>query len=222
MPRTTVFCDFDGTITIEDLIVQVWSRFAQPGWEQVVDDMHAGRVSLKEGVPALFAQIPFSKKNEIIAYAKQVVRFREGFPDFLRFCRKYTLNFVVLSGGVDFFVYPVLDPYKQFISRIYSVPSSLNGPNITLDLPYACDTDALCKAKILDAWPKSSQRLFIGDSITDVHGARVANRVFARGRLPALLDREHVAYEPFENFTDIMRELEPQLAAGAAPRRRFP
>lgn len=208
MARTAIFCDFDGTITVEDLIVQVWRQFAQPGWERLVDDMYAGRVPLKEGVPALFAQIPSAKKNEIIAYAKQAVRFREGFPEFLRFCRKHELNFVVLSGGVDFFVYPVLEPYRQWISRIYCLPADLSGPSIKLELQYACDTDALCKAKILEVFPRATRRVLIGDSITDLHGARVAQHVFSRGRLSPLLEREHRAFEPYENFFDIMRIIE--------------
>lgn len=35
--QAVLFCDFDGTITIEDLIVAVWRRFAKAGWERQME-----------------------------------------------------------------------------------------------------------------------------------------------------------------------------------------
>ena len=49
--------------------------------------------------------------------------------------------------------------------------------------------------------------LFIGDSITDLHGAHHAKTVFARDKLKDYLDQDKLSYYPFENFTDIQNTL---------------
>ena len=86
MPKPlVVFCDFDGTITDRDMIVTICERFCPPAWEKVKEEVLARRKSVRAGVAELFAMIPTSKKEEIVAYARKVVHWRAGFKEFLDF-----------------------------------------------------------------------------------------------------------------------------------------
>ena len=63
-----LFCDFDGTITERDNIVDIMKQFAPPGWEDIVQDILHQRVTIRDGVGKLFATIPSDKKQEIIEF----------------------------------------------------------------------------------------------------------------------------------------------------------
>ena len=203
-----VFCDFDGTITERDMVVSICETFCPPAWKDVARSILDRTKTVKEGVAELFAMIPSSKKDAIITYAAEVVRYRAGFQEFLAFCRKNGLRFIVCSGGIDFFVEPLLKPFKNMIDRIVSIPSDFSGETIRLRHTHACDSCGTCKVKIMQDYPATTS-LLIGDSITDLHGATQANRVYARDRLKGYLDQEKIAYKPFETFHDIIADLSP-------------
>src|SRR5258708_4449814 len=106
-----VFCDFDGTITERDMIVTVCEKFCPPGWERIKEEILSRRKSVRAGVTELFAMIPSNQKDAIIRYAHDIVRWRSGFQEFLEFCKTNGLLFIVCSGGIDFFVEPLMAPY---------------------------------------------------------------------------------------------------------------
>lgn len=201
-----VFCDFDGTITERDMVVSICERFCPPAWKDVARDILARKKTLKDGVAELFAMIPSSKKDAVIAYAHEVVRYRAGFEEFLTFCRTNGLKFTVCSGGIDFFIRPLLAPFQDRIDRIVDIPSDFSGKFIALKHTNACETEGTCKLKVMQEYPESFS-ILIGDSITDLHGARSANRVYARDKLKTYLDEEKIAYHSFETFHDIIADL---------------
>jgi len=202
-----VFCDFDGTITEADLIVAIWRRFAPPGWERVKDDVLARWRTVREGVAEVFAQIPSAQERAIVAYALSTARIRDGFQPFLELCRREGIPVYVASGGIDFFVRPVLAPYRPWLAGLYDIRSDRSGPFIRLAHTHACPTCGLCKVKVMAEHPGVFS-ILIGDSVTDLHGATEAGLVFARDRLRGYLDEAGCAYEPFESFFDVMRTLE--------------
>lgn len=202
-----VFCDFDGTITERDMVVTLCEKFCPPGWESIKDDIIARRITVRDGVTQLFALIPSSQKDAMISYAHEVMRVRAGFPEFLTFCKENGLRFIVCSGGIDFFVEPLMAPYQKSIDKIYSLPADFSQPTITLRHPYGCETCGTCKVKVMEDYP-GVLKILIGDSITDLHGAHHADVVFARNGLKDYLDQDKVSYVPFENFFDVIKGLQ--------------
>lgn len=203
----SVFCDFDGTITERDMIVTICEKFCPPEWTTIAKEILAQRKSVREGVAELFHMIPSSKKQEILDFARKVMKLRAGFPEFLDFCQQNGLLFTVCSGGIDFFVEPLMAPFQRQIHKIYSIPADFSGPTIALKHPYGCETCGTCKVKVMAEYPETI-KILIGDSITDLHGARHANVVFARDRLKGYLNKEKISYHPFETFFDIMTTLQ--------------
>ncbi len=118
MKNPVIFCDFDGTITNKDNIVNIMKEFAPPEWDAIKDDILGQKVSIQEGVGKLFSLLPSSKKEEIISFVMKDAVIREGFAEFVQFTRKAKIPLYIVSGGIDFFVYPVLEPFGPF-EKIY-------------------------------------------------------------------------------------------------------
>ena len=197
-----IFCDFDGTITIDEVVTEVWREFAPSGWARDVEQMLAGEKSLLEGVPAVFARIPSERAAQIATFAKQTVKFRPGLEELLRYCNSSSIEFIVATGALDFFVEPVLEPYRPLISRVISIPADLSGETIRADTVMACETCALCKAKAMDGFDRAF-RITVGDSITDEHGALASDVVFARDRLATIMRDCGRKFHEFDSLLDV-------------------
>ncbi|MBI3961110.1 MAG: MtnX-like HAD-IB family phosphatase [Deinococcus sp.] len=208
-----VFCDFDGTITEEDMIIAICRGFAPPEWEAIKDDILAQRRDVRSGVAAMFGLIPSPRREDIVQFARKTARIRAGFGELLDYCQQVGIPFQVVSGGVDFFVYPVLEPYLAKIDRVYTIEGDFSSPTIQLRYPYGSATSGTSKPLILEQY-REYYRILIGDSITDLEGARIAELVFARDRLCRYLEAEGMAYQCFETFHDVHQELERRQARG--------
>jgi 2-hydroxy-3-keto-5-methylthiopentenyl-1-phosphate phosphatase len=211
--QTVIFCDFDGTITSNDNIVSIMKHFDPPGWEQIKDDILAQRISIREGVGRMFALLPTSRKEEIVRYAVENVQIRPGFQEFVSYCRENGIRLLVTSGGIDFFVYPVLARFAIPVSDIYCNGSDFGGQNIRILWPHPCDEHCqldcgMCKTTIIRSYPSETfKRILIGDSITDLAGATLADLVIARDFLRQKCAELGIPHRPFATFYDVIEIL---------------
>jgi 2-hydroxy-3-keto-5-methylthiopentenyl-1-phosphate phosphatase len=214
-----IFCDFDGTITNNDNIVAIIRHFNPDGWETIVDDIVGQRKSIREGVGELFRLLPSSMRAEVVDFAIQNAVIREGFAELLRFCQYEDIEFYVTSGGIDFFVYPLLEPFGIPHDHIYCNGSSFESERITIEWPHPCDEHCsnncgMCKTTIMRRFPPERyERILIGDSVTDFEGAKLADLVFARSHLIDKCKDLGLAYTPYETFYDVIDTLEERTAA---------
>jgi 2-hydroxy-3-keto-5-methylthiopentenyl-1-phosphate phosphatase len=208
-----IFCDFDGTAAEQEVIVSLFRAFGPPGWEAVRDAIIAGTVSVRDGVGRLFAQIPSSRVPEMVAYAQWIATLRSGFREFLEYCRVHGHQFLLTSGGVDFFIYPILEGILPR-DQIYCNGSDSSGPTVRILWPHACDEQCLadcgmCKPSIMRRFPPERyRRVVIGDGVTDLPAAWLADLVIARDLLVIKCREAGIPYEPFETFYDVMAVLD--------------
>lgn len=209
-----LFCDFDGTITLSDNIVAVMKQFDPPGWRPIVDDIVALRKSVRQGVGEMFALIPSSRRQEITDYILSTAGIRPGFQSLLDWCKAHGVEFYVTSGGIDFFVYPMLAPFDIPLDHIYCNGSSFEGERIEILWPHACDDECendcgMCKTTVIRRFPKDRYtRILIGDSVTDFAGAKLADLVFSRSHLTERCRELGLPHVPFETFHDVVRHLD--------------
>ncbi|MCZ7627560.1 MAG: 2-hydroxy-3-keto-5-methylthiopentenyl-1-phosphate phosphatase [Candidatus Methylomirabilota bacterium] len=216
--QTVVFCDFDGTAAEQEVIVALFRAFGPPGWEGVRDAIIGGSMSVREGVGGIFARIPSSRVPEMVAYARRTTSLRRGFWEFLDYCRVHDHRFLLTSGGVDFFIYPILD---GILSRdqIYCNGSDCSGSTVRILWPHACDEQCradcgMCKPSIMRRFPPEQyRRVVIGDGVTDLQAAKLADLVIARDLLIVKCQETGIPYEPFETFYDVMALLDRMKAA---------
>jgi len=211
-----IFCDFDGTITNNDNIVAIMKHFRPEGWEAIVDDIVTQRKTIRQGVGEMFALLPTARKEEIVRYAIDNATIRPGFAELLAACERNGIPFYVTSGGIDFFVYPLLEPFSIAKDHIYCNASDFGGDTIRILWPHACDENCsndcgMCKTTIIRGYAKEDYfRILIGDSVTDFAGAKLVDLVFSRSHLTdkcVELGLPHVPFETFHDVTSYLSEL---------------
>jgi 2-hydroxy-3-keto-5-methylthiopentenyl-1-phosphate phosphatase len=207
-----IFCDFDGTITKSDNIVSIMKHFAPPEWEALKDGVISQNISVKEGVSKMFSLLPSTLKEDITQYVKEIGVLRSGFAEFITYTKEQNIPLYIVSGGIDFFVYPILDSYIDR-DHIYCNASDFSEETINIIWPHSCDKDCsndcgCCKPSILRQFDSEHyEKIVIGDSITDLQAAKIADRVYARDFLIQKCEEIQIPYTPFERFTEIIQDL---------------
>lgn len=208
--KRIVFCDFDGTITVNDNIVAIIKHFNPVGWEDIAQQTIDTKLSVREGVGRLFRLLPSSLRSEVIDFGVSNARIRDGFADFLAYCRLEGIDFYVTSGGIDFFVYPLLEPFGIPRDHIFCNSADFSGERIEIVWPHPCDGHCsndcgMCKTTIMRRFPADEyERIIIGDSVTDFEGAKLADVVYSRSHLTSKCRELGLAHTEFETFHDII------------------
>ncbi len=211
--KKIIFCDFDGTITVNDNIIAIIKHFKPAGWEELVQKTISTEISIQEGVGSLFRLLPSSLKDEVIQFGISNAVIREGFPQFLQYCKEENIEFYVTSGGIDFFVYPLLEAFGIPKNHIYCNRSDFSGEQIEILWPHPCDEHChnncgMCKPTIMRQFPAEQyERIVIGDSVTDFEGAKLADQVYSRSHLTEKCRELGLKYTEFETFYHIIEAL---------------
>jgi 2-hydroxy-3-keto-5-methylthiopentenyl-1-phosphate phosphatase len=213
--HSIICCDFDGTVTEKDNIVAIMQEFSKEGWQEIVQEILNETMSIREGVGRLFSRIPSEKKEEIIHFVQTRSRIREGFKEFIEYAKKEGIPLYIVSGGIDFFIHPVLED-KLNLEQIYCNAGDFSNDNIEIKWPNRCDEHCqnecgCCKPSILrklESQFPGAQKIVIGDSITDLQAAKRADVVFARDYLIEKCREHSITHTPFDTFFDIIHALE--------------
>lgn len=191
-------------------------QFAPEQASPIIEKVLSKEILIKDGVERMFHLLPSQSKNDILAFLEETAIIREGFKQFVAYANEQNIPFHVVSGGVDFFVHPMLQPFGPFTS-LYCNTSDFSGPTIQVLYPHACDehcanfaTQACgcCKPTIMrKLQEENSFSIVIGDSITDFEAAKLANLVFARDILIDKCEKMGIPYRPFTTFNDCLTYL---------------
>ncbi|MBI4499146.1 MAG: HAD-IB family phosphatase [Chloroflexi bacterium] len=106
--RIGVVCDFDGTITMDDMAVVLLRAFARGAWQRWDEEFTTGRITVEDVLQRQFALVRASRKR-LTAYALAHARIRPGFPEFVAFCRGRGIPLIVASAGLEFYIRAILE-----------------------------------------------------------------------------------------------------------------
>ncbi|MGE6631135.1 2-hydroxy-3-keto-5-methylthiopentenyl-1-phosphate phosphatase [Bacillus sp. NPDC077027] len=211
MSRPIVLCDFDGTITKNDNIISIMKEFAPSEWTKLKDGVLSKEIGIKEGVGRMFRLLKTEQKEAIQSFILNDTEIRDGFERFVQFLKKEDVPFYVLSGGMDFFVYPVLEGIVER-EQIYCNHASFLEEQIIIEWPHTCDKwckndCGCCKPSIIRKLSHENDFLvMIGDSVTDIEAAKCADVTFARDYLLNECKELKLSYHEYETFDDIKEQ----------------
>ena len=217
--KRVVFCDFDGTITAEETFVGMLKTYAPALSEQLMPQMYARRLTLREGVRQLLESIPSASYPEILDYAKPK-SIRPGLVELLDFLDAEGVPFIVVSGGVRGMVETVLSQVSttgetpvsttksllERVAAIYAVDLDTKGEFLRVNSQFEEGTELVAKVQVMARHPAEEQ-IAIGDSVTDLKMALHAPVVFARDRLVQYMEEYNKPYIYWNNFLDIKEHL---------------
>ena len=207
-----IFIDYDGTITEEDTIIAIMEEFAPQEWVLLKEATLSRQISVKKGIGGMFSLLSSAKKREMVSFAQKKTRIREGFRDFLRFCDANHFDYRVLSGGIDFYIYPLLEKLVP-VEKIVCNRADFSAPTIRVLWEYPCDPYChldcgACKVSLIRTYdPALFYRVLIGDSVTDFGGAEIADKIIARGSVLARCHERGIPAAPFNHFLDVIQSL---------------
>lgn len=219
------------------MIGEIVKRFAPERGKVIVDAVNRLELTVKEGVEAVFGLLPSQQLPEIRAFAQSHVEIRTGFAQFVALCKHREWPITVVSGGFDFFVEHALQSFRADIA-IYCNAVDTCGEYLKVRWNTPCDADCsggcgLCKPSVIRATtnalhtPPSALRsgirsvgpnasrdriIVVGDGVTDLKAASIADYVFARDKLLAACIERGIRHTPFETFTDICLHLQNENA----------
>jgi 2-hydroxy-3-keto-5-methylthiopentenyl-1-phosphate phosphatase len=199
--KRIVFCDFDGTITVEETFVALL-KYATPTLaDELMPEIYAKRLTLRAGVRQLLGSIPSARYPELIEFAKTKA-MRPGFEAFLDFLAAQNVPFVLVSGGVTVMVETVIGDLKAKMAGIHAIDLATDGEFLRPVSAFEAGDEMVAKVQVMAQYP-CDQAIAIGDSITDLNMALAAPLVFARDRLSVYLDEAGKSYIPWTDFDQI-------------------
>ncbi|MGG1678934.1 2-hydroxy-3-keto-5-methylthiopentenyl-1-phosphate phosphatase [Neobacillus sp. NRS-1170] len=219
MAMPVIYCDFDGTITESDNIIAIMEKFAPPGWEEIKNQILSRQFSICKGVGKLFSLLPSDRKDEITKFAIENAKIRAGFKEFVAFAHEEGIPLYIVSGGIDFFIYPILADYGPF-TGVYCNKSDFSEEGIQILWPHTCDPlckndCGCCKPSIIRHLNhKNSFRIVIGDSVTDLEAAKHADFVLARDLLQEKCLEWGINHREFHTFFDCIEEIKKRIEVG--------
>jgi len=203
--------DFDGTVCIPDSCDYLLSRFAPDEWKALDDAVWRGELTEREAFPRQIELLRVTWEDARKALCEGV-RIREGFAEFVEFCRVHALPLMILSGGLKPLIAELLRkagvPDVPFISHGAEITGERWNVVLWEGTRYG-EHCSHCKCSYLFTEKRLGRNIiYIGDGYTDLCPAQHADVLFATGNLARECAKAGRPFIPFETFMDIERRLE--------------
>ncbi len=210
-----VLCDFDGTITNEDIGFKIIQAFAGPGWHEIEDAYQRGEKGSREALLEIFALIRVDEPT-LRRYVLDNFYVDPYFPDFLALCRRLKVPVTVLSDGFDFYIDLMLQKFKVDVGYLANQLRVVDC-GLHADFPHRnehCGACGNCKLDYaLRVRENGARIIYIGDGYSDRCVVEAADAVFAKGTLARYCREKGISFYPFTNFRDILPVFRSGLAA---------
>lgn len=207
------FSDFDGTISNKDRITAIMQEFVPDASAPLIERVNRREISVRAAVEQMFALIPSARFEEVREFVVSTTVIRQGFDRFVEYATKRDWPITVMTGGFDFFVDPIIAPWRDHLT-VYCSQMDTSGEWLRTVWPYPCDDlcDAdcgLCKPTILRSYKdRVLHSVVIGDGVTDFQVAHHADFVYARASLLTECQRHGLPHQAYETFDDIVADLD--------------
>lgn len=213
--RQLVLCDFDGTISLQDIGYVMVNRFSSGDWEAIDRDFCEGKIGSKEAYSRI-AKILRGDEKTVLSFIKNHSKIDPHFLSFYRYCRKKNIDVKIISDGLDFYIKPVLETHHlQEIPYYANGGHFVRGEGMDISFPHSnedCGLCGTCKKKILQAHRlQYDSILFIGNGLSDRCAAQEADFVFAKGSLYDYCNDQDITCHFFQTFQEILNDLKKRI-----------
>jgi len=208
--KTLVQCDFDGTITQEDVSFLILDAFASRDWRQLLTQYREGKISVGYFNMKAFAMVKADKQT-LLQFVKSKAKIRAGFRELLAYCHRKGFEFVIVSNGLDFYIETILRDIGMDNIEVFAAQTQFSPSGI--DVRYIGPDGNQLEDNFKDAYvrlflERGYRLIYAGNGISDLSPARQAHHIFATGELLTYCKEMNLNCTPFIDLNDIIRGLE--------------
>ena len=201
-----VYCDFDGTVSVQDATDFVLSRLADPEWQVIERLWQDGDIGSAE---CMRRQISLIRATpEQLDQVLDDVQIDPFFASFADFCAAHSVPLTIISDGVGYFIKRILRKHGldhlRVIANVLVVSARSGQPSYGLRSPHAdqsCMTSGVCKCRWLGA--HGQERIYIGDGRSDFCVSDKPELVFAKGELAQHCLERGIPFHAYRDFSDV-------------------
>jgi len=208
--KMIVQCDFDGTLTVEDMGFYLLDNFAKGDWRQWLEDYRDKKITVGEFNSRAFATVR-TAKEELLAAIRSETRLREGFSELVAYCREKDFRIAIVSNGVDFYINSILADAGLGDVEAHAATSRFHPGGLKVqyigpdDIPLNDDFKAAYTRFFLKEGYKVA---YVGNGPSDANPASLSQHVFARDGLLEYCKERNLPCQPFDDMHDVIKGLE--------------
>lgn len=226
-PRDVFLCDFDGTITEQDVCDEIMREFSTTDWLAIGQLYDEGQYTHKELTEAFVSSFKGSV-DQLRLLLERKITIRRGFKEFLSTCEKHNIQPLIISSGWDLYIREILgNDFKLSFPRTVEDIFSLTRDSLTVicnhigtindhdwnvqsQWPNTGKLSYPDKRTIANLLRKNRARsiMLAGDGSSDFEVADCVDRVFATNKLSSYCESHGVPYETFDDFLKIRDSIE--------------
>lgn len=215
--KTLFQCDFDGTVTPEDVSFLILDAFGNKNWRQLLEQYREGKIPVAHFNRKAFATVRADEQT-LLRFIRDRARIRPGLLDLVAYCRRKGIKFVIVSNGLDFYIQAMLRDIGLGDVDVFAATTRFGADGIEAYYvsPQGGRLEDGFKEAYLDLFKGMGyQVIYAGNGFSDISPGRKAYHVFATGELLAACNDMNIRCTPFVDLNDIVKGLE-SLFAGKA------
>ncbi len=204
-----VFCDFDGTITKNDVGDLFFETFGDKEfYHNLVEKWRDYEISSKEMWERIAERVKVDEDEmEKLILSQEIDPY---FAEFVRFCQGNGIEIFILSDGFDFYIKRILEKYGLSSVKFFSNRLFIEKDKVLLDFPYpdsVCRICGNCKRNhMLTLSADEDIIVYIGDGYSDRCPAEYADIVFGKKELLKFCREKNIPVYEFETFKDVIEQ----------------
>jgi len=202
-------CDFDGTITKNNLSVLLRENFACSGWRKIDSDYLSSQLTVEQSNQQQYTLIK-EPKEKLEQFVRQHIEVRPAFRQFIEQCLAAGIRFAIVSSGLDFYIETVLKNIGIPEVELHCAQTHFgqDGIVVTYHDPEGNIIEKGFKKSYL-TWLRNQNKpiVYIGDGLSDFEAAPAADHVFATDQLHRLLTASSISHYTFSDFNDIWHQM---------------
>lgn len=222
--KIKVFCDFDGTVTKNDVGDLFFETFGDKEfYSYLVEKWRDYEISSREMWERIAEKVKVDERvAEELILAQEIDPY---FVDFVRFCEENGIEIFILSDGFDFYIKKILDKYGLSGVKFYSNKLWIENHTVKLWFPYpdsVCRICGNCKRNhMLSLSGDEDVIVYIGDGYSDRCPAEYADVVFGKKELLKFCRERNIPVYEFETFKDVIEQFERFLSGRKKLKKRW-
>jgi 2,3-diketo-5-methylthio-1-phosphopentane phosphatase len=203
-----LFVDFDNTITLGDVLDRVIERFsANDDWRVWETQWQSGRISAAECLARQIGGLRASRAD-LIEFVKST-DIDPAFASIVAWARSESADLCIVSDNFEPLVNAILDCHHVPPVQVRANRLDFGADQAKAIFPWRdpnCPRCAHCKAQHLRS-VTDRVRVYVGDGLSDMCAAQVADIVFAKDRLATELSREEIFFQRYSTLDDVFHFL---------------